>query len=87
MYKPVDTIRIPKNNSLDITNIVDIISINELLENDSDVVCFSYVPESGLTKKEDELIEELRQEDFKVDFVLTLNNEKFYVIRKIPDNV
>ena len=85
MFKGVDKINIPKNSSLDITNIIDIISINELLENDSDVICFSYIPESGLTKKENELIEDLRQEDFKIDFVLTLDKEKFYIIRKNTD--
>ena len=87
MFKGVDKINIPKNSSLGITNIIDIISINELLENDSDVVCFSYVPESGLTKKEDELIAVLKQEGFNVDFVLTLSDQVFYVVRKICDNV
>lgn len=87
MYKPVDKIEISENDSLTIIDVIDIISINELIEKDQDIICFSYVPDSGLTRKEDELIEDLKREGFKIDFVLTLNNEKFYIIRKIPDNV
>lgn len=85
MFKGIDKIDIPKSGSLDITNVIDIISINELLENDADVICFSYVPEAGLLKKEDELIETLKEEGFKVDFVLTLDKQTFYVIRKAHD--
>lgn len=87
MYHPVDKINVPEGEPLSITNVIDIISINELLEKDDDIICFSYVPESGLTNNEDRLLEELNIEGFKIDFVLTLNKEKFYIIRKSSDTI
>lgn len=82
MYKPIDKIEISGRKSLDITNLIDIISINNLIENDPDIICFSYIPEKGLSSSENELLEILDEEGFQVEIVLALDEEKFYVIRK-----
>ena len=87
MFKPVNKIDISGRKSLNIIDLIDIISINNLIENDPDIVCFSYIPESGFTQSDEELISSVNLEGFKVDFVLTLDKEKFYIVRKIFDDI
>lgn len=87
MYKSIDKIEFPKGKPLNIAELIDIISINDLLEKDRDIICFSYIPESGLTDSEEKLMQLLSEEGFKIDFVLTVDKEIFYVIRKISGNI
>jgi len=57
-------------------------SVESLIESDYGLLCYGYMQNAQLTKKESRLIQILKGADFDVEFVFTDKKETFFVIKK-----